>query len=93
MDLQFEWDFKKALKNQEKHGVRFEVVTRIFLDLNRIQWREERKDYGEQRYLSIGLIENREFVVVFTKRGEIIRIISARKANAREQRTYRQIRT
>lgn len=44
--------------------------------------------YGEDRYRLIGIIENRLFVVVYTKRHEVIRIISARKANLREVKHY-----
>ena len=49
---------------------------------------DNRWDYGEDRYQLLGTIERRIFVVVYTARGEVIRIISARKANQREVEDY-----
>ncbi len=86
--MEFEWDDQKAASNQERHKVRFEIATLIFLDKNRLIKIDDRNDYGETRYITIGMIENRVHVVVYTKRQESIRIISARKANSREQKRY-----
>jgi uncharacterized DUF497 family protein len=47
---------------------------------------DERKDYGEERFISVGYLKGRMVVMVWTPRGENRRIISLRKANAREQR-------
>jgi len=60
----------------------------VFLDPNRIDREYKRRDYGEERYISLGTIEGRLFAVVYTQRGNAIRLISARKANDREQRQY-----
>lgn len=49
---------------------------------------DDRYDYGEDRYQAVGFIDNRLFVVVFTIRGDDIRVISLRKANNREQKRY-----
>ena len=49
---------------------------------------DNRWDYGEDRYQLLGTIEHRVFVVVYTVRGDVIRIISARKANQREVQDY-----
>ncbi|TVQ47974.1 MAG: BrnT family toxin [Gloeocapsa sp. DLM2.Bin57] len=88
LDLQFEWDDQKAAFNQKRHKVSFELATLIFLDNNRITAIDKRNDYGETRYVTVGLIENRVHVVVYTKRQEVIRLISSRKANSREQKRY-----
>jgi uncharacterized DUF497 family protein len=50
--------------------------------------KDERRDYREARRLTLGMIDGRLYVVAYTPRGEIIRLISARKANEREQRKY-----
>ena len=58
-----------------------------------MEWEDRRKDYGEIRINTLGEIEGRIFFVAFTRRGEAIRIISFRKANAREiERYHRQLR-
>lgn len=86
------WDKNKNLSNQRKHGVSFELAARVFLDPDRIEMYDDRKDYGEDRWITIGAAESALLVVVYTLRdagGEIIRLISARKANGQERETYR----
>jgi uncharacterized protein len=85
--MKFEWDSAKALSNEAKHGVPFEYAVRVFLDSNRYAEQSPR-GAPELRYVAMGLIEGRLFVVVYTKRARIIRIISARKGNVREQKKY-----
>ncbi len=86
--MTFEWDEHKARRNIVKHAVRFEYAARIFLDPRRLDAEDNRRDYGEERRLTLGTIEGRLFVVAYTLRGAVIRLISARKANEREQRKY-----
>ncbi len=57
-------------------------------DANRIDGRDRRWDYGEDRYQLLGTIEGRVFVLIYTMRGSAMRIISARKANKKEVREY-----
>ena len=83
----FEWDDRKAAQNVAKHGVPFEYAARVFLDLHRRDSQDNRH-YGEERWLTLGKIEGRLFAVAYTPRGAVIRLISARKANEREQRKY-----
>jgi uncharacterized protein len=87
--LEFEWDPVKAADNLRKHGVPFEYATRVFLDLHRLDRADSRRIYGEERRITLGAIEGRVFVIAYTPCGPAIRLISARKANAREQRQYR----
>lgn len=91
-DLKFEWDREKANRNHELHGIRFEEAAEIFLDEE-----SEIIDYGprkgEVRLVRVGQISGRLVLVVYTERGERIRIISARKPSSHEQRKYRQIRS
>jgi uncharacterized protein len=84
----FEWDDRKAAQNIAKHGVPFEYATRIFLDPRRLENEDIRRAYNEERRLTLGRIDGRLFAVAFTVRGDITRLISARKANEREQRQY-----
>ena len=84
----FEWDTKKAAQNVAKHGVPFEYASRVFMDTHRLDSEDTRRDYREERRITMGKIEGRLFVVAYTPRGEVIRLISARKANEREQRHY-----
>ena len=60
----------------------------MFFDPHRMIRQDERKSYGEERYQLFVRIDERLFVIVFTYRSAAIRIISARKANAREVKAY-----
>jgi uncharacterized protein len=86
--MQFEWDSEKALRNVRKHGVPFPAATRVFLDPNRLEWTDKRRPYGEPRWVTIGLVEGIELTVVYTARGDAIRLISARKAERHEREDY-----
>lgn len=86
--MEFEWDAKKAAFNFRKHGVPFPFATRIFLDDHRIERLDDREDYGENRFVTIGRINGSEIVVVYTLREPKIRIISARKADDDEIEAY-----
>ncbi len=83
----FEWDEQKRLINLEKHGIDFADVIRLF-DNWRHTIEDDRYDYGETRFFTLGLIDGRIIAVSHTENDEIIRIISARKANKNEQREY-----
>ncbi|MBQ6435166.1 MAG: BrnT family toxin [Synergistaceae bacterium] len=86
-DLIVEWDENKAEMNWKKHRIHFEDAALIFLDENRIdEFDEEHSDYEERRKV-IGMVENILFVV-YTERGEKLRLISARNATRREKEDY-----
>ena len=86
--MEFEWDEEKATLNERKYGVPFPFATRVFLDENRVEWIDTRRQYGEPRWITIGLIEGIEIAVAYTLRGETIRLISARKAERHEREDY-----
>ena len=86
--LEFQWDSAKAAMNLQKHGIPFDYAARVFQDERRQDGGDSRQDYGEQRRITIGVIEGRVYVVAYTKRRAAIRLISARKANAREAQKY-----
>ncbi len=90
--MQFQWDDNKNHINIQKHGIDFLQASTVFKDRNALVMEDARHDYGEDRYQIIGATDPLGIVfVVFTERdGDIIRIISARKANKREKRLYQQ---
>lgn len=87
--MEFEWDTAKEAENLKIGRLSFEKAALIFLDPHRLTIQDTRTDYGEERFITLGEIESRVHVVVYCeRRGNIIRIISARKANRREQKRY-----
>lgn len=86
--MKFEWDEAKSELCFLNRGFDFAYAANVFADTNQLIKLDERYSYGEDRYQITGMIEDRLFVVVFTIRGQTIRIISARKANQREVTYY-----
>jgi uncharacterized DUF497 family protein len=66
----------------------FAYVISIFKDPTLLVEHDQRWDYGEERFRALGVVDEKVFVVVFTRRHSAIRIISARKANSREVKRY-----
>ena len=60
----------------------------VFKDPVAIEWLDDLEDYGEDRYVIIGMVDNRLLYVAYAMRGEAIRIISARGAEPHERRQY-----
>jgi len=87
--MEIEFDPVKSAKNERERNLPFAAAIRLF-DNPRLEWEDRRKNYGEVRFNTLGKIEGRVFFVTYTWREEAIRIISFRKANARETRRYRQ---
>ncbi|MBR1646451.1 MAG: BrnT family toxin [Selenomonadaceae bacterium] len=83
----FEWDSEKAKRNKIKHGIGFKLATRVFEDEDRIESRDDEHSQDEERWQVIGKVENILFVV-YTERGEKIRLISAREASPIEKEWY-----
>ncbi len=87
--MKFEWDSVKNAGNIEKHGICFEDAAVVFLDMNAVIIPDNRFDYQEERFIITGAITGRVHVVAYCERAnDVIRIISARKANRREQKRY-----
>lgn len=86
---EFEWDEEKNQRNIEIHGISFRLASRVFEDDYRIE-REDlsaHNDFSEYRIQTIGSI-GKVIFVVYTERNNRCRIISARKANAKERELY-----
>ena len=89
-ELHFEWDDEKAASNLQKHGVSFEAAMALFDDPARL----EEGDFfarGEYRTIAIGAVDTVVLTVVYAQPEEnLIRLISARLATAKERRAYEQ---
>ena len=86
-ELTVEWDDDKAELNFKKHGIRFRVAARVFLDEKRFEDYDELHSDDEDRWKVVGKVRN-ILVVIYTERGEKYRLISARLANKREEDEY-----
>jgi uncharacterized DUF497 family protein len=85
--MYYEWDESKRAANFAKHGM-------DFIDAERFEWAtaieamDSRFDYGEERWVALGFIDNRLHVLIYTRRKKSIRLISLRRANSREREYY-----
>jgi len=89
--IKFEWDPRKGSANQRKHGISFEEAQSVFFDENAAQFYDEHHSEHEDRFIMLGLsIHSRILVVCHCEResGNVIRIISARKATRSERKYY-----
>ena len=87
--MKITWDQNKSDECLKQRGFGFNFAGVAFQDPYRIVMSDDRKEYGEKRYILYGHIADRLYVVVYTMRGpDIIRIISAHKANKREVAKY-----
>jgi uncharacterized DUF497 family protein len=84
----FEWDERKSDACMKERGFDFAAILPAFADPTRHIELDDRYEYGEERFRLFGQVERRLFVIVFALRGRTIRIISARKANRREQKSH-----
>lgn len=84
----FEWDDAKDAVNAVKHGIDFEFAAFVFADPDMVIVPTIRPEDGEAREKAIGIVEGKLYIAVFHRRGDVIRIISARRANSQETRTY-----
>ena len=85
--MEFGWDPAKNGINFRKHGLDFEDAE-LVLAGRCFTFEDRRLEYGEERLITLGALEGRTVVVTHVQRGDSIRIISMRKANRREQKTY-----
>jgi uncharacterized DUF497 family protein len=89
MRQEFEWHAAKAESNLRDHGVSFELAKTVFKDPFAIERLDDREDYGEERFVIIGIAEGHVLLfVAYTEREQRLRIISARRATQHEQDDY-----
>jgi len=89
MKLEFEWHDAKAKANLQAHGVSFDLAKTVFKDPFAVERLDDREDYGEERFVIIGMAEGQVVLfVAYAEREQRIRIISARRATQDEQDDY-----
>ena len=86
--MEFDWNPDKCAKNVAERGIDFADAVVAFADPMKKVAKDDRRDYGEVRFNMLAKVEGRVFRLTFTERGKVTWIISARKANQREQRRY-----
>ena len=87
--MRFEWDDQKAVENLAKHGVSFGEATEVFYDSNALEGADAEHSSDEARFFIIGYSTNRMLFVVFAeRRGDLIRIVSARPPTPGERKLY-----
>ena len=90
--MKFDWDQTKASANSKKHGVTFEEARTVFFDEFAVQFFDEDHSSEEERFLLLGLSSDAKLLLVChceREQGDVIRIVSARKATKREAAHYR----
>jgi len=85
--VRFEWDEAKRRINIRRHGIDFVDATEVF-DGVTLTIEDTRFDYGETRYVTVGLLRGRVVVIAHTEQDDVIRIISVRKATKNEEANY-----
>jgi len=85
--MKFEWDEEKERVNIVKHHISFSTAARVFNDPYYVEMYDFEHSVSEDRYIVIGMVKEVLFVI-YTERGDITRLISARLANAEERRIY-----
>lgn len=85
--MKYEWDEVKRESNLAKHGLDFVGIEEVFAG-ETVTIFDDRFDYGEERFITLGLLNGRVVVIAHTETKEIIRIISVRKATKHEEIGY-----
>ncbi len=89
--IRFEWDKRKALANERKHGVSFDEARSVFFDERARLIDDPEHSESEERFILMGLSSSLRLLLVchcYRSKANVIRIISARKATARESKSY-----
>jgi len=84
----YEWDEAKREANLVKHGVDCMDALEVFADPLRVERVNQRREYAEERREVVGMVRDQMLFVVYTLRGEVRRLISARRASRNERRAY-----
>ena len=87
--MEIEFDPAKSAWNEAERGIPFSLAAQFDLG-SALVAKDTREDYGEDRFRAIGRIGDRLHVLIYTPRGETLRVVSLRKANARERKAYAQ---
>jgi uncharacterized DUF497 family protein len=85
--MRFEWDDAKRRGNLKRHGIDFAVVEKV-LNGDTFTVLDDRFDYGEMRFQTLGLLRDEVVAITHTESDEVIRVISIRKATKHEEESY-----
>ena len=91
-NIRFEWDARKASANKKKHGISFEEARTVFFDENAKLIDDPDHSEEEDRFVLLGVSSSLKVMLVchcYREEGNVVRIISARKASPRESKQYR----
>lgn len=86
--MKFDWDWEKAAANEQNHDVSFDEAQDVFYDAHAVVERDIEHSQDEDRFRIIGLSSHKLLVVIYTERGGIIHLISAREAEKHHRRIY-----
>jgi uncharacterized protein len=89
--MRFEWDPQKNVRNVEKHGIAFEDAAEIVVSAHKVAFESPHKGNDTERFMAIGKLKGKIYTVIYTVRGENVRLISARSARNAEKRKYRAV--
>jgi len=85
--MKFEWDENKRKLNLVKHGIDFKDAQQIFDGIT-FTFEDERYNYGEDRYITVGMLRGTVVIAAHTERNDVIRLIFIRKATKNEQKLF-----
>ncbi|HMV48357.1 MAG TPA: BrnT family toxin [Blastocatellia bacterium] len=86
--MKYDWDSAKAVANEQKHGVSFDEACEAFDAPSAFHFFDDAHSIGEIRYNVVGASSRRLLFVVYTERGDVTRIISAREAGNYHRKLY-----
>lgn len=86
--MRYSYDQTKKASNLRKHGLNFDDARAVFESGNAVTFEDRRFDYGEVRYLTLGLLGGEVVIITTTETEKTIRIISMRRADKNEQKIY-----
>ncbi|MDP1605231.1 MAG: BrnT family toxin [Rhodocyclaceae bacterium] len=86
--MRYSYDPKKQAANLKKHGLDFDDAKRVIESGDTVTFEDRRFDYGEVRYLTLGLLHGEVVIIATAETDKTIRIISMRKAAKNEQKIY-----
>jgi uncharacterized DUF497 family protein len=88
----FDWDVENIYKNEKKHGLKWQLIEEVFFNEPLLLLEDLKHSSNECRCFALGKTDDRTYLfVVFTKREEKIRVISARIMNKKERTVYEQV--
>lgn len=86
--MKIEYDPHKRRETLAARGIDFEAIVDVFAEFYLVRT-DDRKDYGEVRYIMLGALEGKAVICVWTPRGDAVRVISMRIADDDEREIYR----